>query len=139
LGGSTVNYANYVISLKPKDLRRDDADEVIAHLRAKLTKIEGARVFLQSGQDINVGGRLSRTQYQYTLTDADLAELSEWAPRVMDRLSKLREITDLATDQQSSAPAVNLTIDRDRASSFGISPAMIDNTIYDAIGQRQIA
>jgi HAE1 family hydrophobic/amphiphilic exporter-1 len=139
LGGATVNYANYFIALKPKDQRSEDADAVIAHLRAKLARVDGVRVFMQSAQDINVGGRLSRTQYQYTLTDADLDELSVWAPRIQDQMGKLRELTDIATDQQSNAPAVNLTIDRDRASSFGISPAMIDNTIYDAIGQRQIA
>jgi HAE1 family hydrophobic/amphiphilic exporter-1 len=139
LGNSTYNYTTYFINLKPRDQRTANADQVIARLRAKLAKVDGARMFLQSGQDINVGGRLSRTQYQYTLTDADLAELSEWAPRVMERFRTLPQLTDIASDQQSSAPAVNLTIDRDRASSFGISPAVIDGTIYDAIGQRQIA
>jgi HAE1 family hydrophobic/amphiphilic exporter-1 len=139
LGGSTYNYSTYFITLKPRDDRTSDVDQVIARLRGKLARIDGARIFLQAGQDINVGGRLSRTQYQYTLTDADLAELSEWSPRVMDRFRQLKQLTDVATDQQSSAPAANLTIDRDRASSFGISPATIDGTIYDAIGQRQIA
>jgi HAE1 family hydrophobic/amphiphilic exporter-1 len=139
LGGSTVNYSSFFITLKPRDERVDDADQVIAHLRGKLAKVDGARVFMQSAQDINVGGRLSRTQYQYTLTDADFEELSNWAPRVMERLGKLPQLVDIATDQQSNAPAITLTIDRDRASSFGVSPALIDNTIYDAIGQRQIA
>jgi len=139
LGNSTYNYSTYFITLKPRSERTADADQVIRRLRKKLAHVEGTRVFLQSGQDINVGGRLSRTQYQYTLTDADLGELSEWAPRVQQRLARLKQISDVATDQQSDAPALNLTIDRDRASSFGISPATIDDTIYDAIGQRQIA
>ncbi len=139
LGNSSYNYATYFITLKPRDTRDVDADQVITRLRARLAKVDGTRVFLQAGQDINVGGRLSRTQYQYTLTDADLEELSDWAPRIMEAFRQLPELTDVASDQQSSAPAVNLTIDRDRASSFGISPATIDGTIYDAIGQRQIA
>jgi HAE1 family hydrophobic/amphiphilic exporter-1 len=139
LGGSTFNYTNFFITLKPRDERVDDADAVILRLRKKLAAVKGAQVFLQAGQDINVGGRLSRTQYQYTLTDADISELSEWAPKVLDKLKAAPGLADVATDQQTNAPAVNLTIDRDRASSFGISPALIDSTIYDAIGQRQIA
>jgi HAE1 family hydrophobic/amphiphilic exporter-1 len=140
LGGSTYNYSNFFITLKSKDDgRKDNVDQVIARLRGRLAKVEGAQMFLQAGQDINVGGRLSRTQYQYTLTDADISELSEWAPRIQQLLSKTPGLVDVASDQQTNAPAVNMTIDRDRASSFGISPTLIDNTIYDAIGQRQIA
>jgi HAE1 family hydrophobic/amphiphilic exporter-1 len=101
--------------------------------------VEGANLFLQAGQDINVGGRLSRTQYQYTLTDANLAELNDWAPRVLERFRQLPQLADVASDQQNSAAAAMLTIDRARASSFGITPALIDATIYDAIGQRQVA
>jgi HAE1 family hydrophobic/amphiphilic exporter-1 len=140
LGGSTYNYSSFFITLKSRDDgRTDDADAVIARLRKALSGVEGAQMFLQSGQDINVGGRLSRTQYQYTLTDADITELSEWAPKIQALLNKTPGLVDVASDQQGDAPAVNLTIDRDRASSFGISPSLIDNTIYDAIGQRQIA
>ncbi len=137
--GGTVNYTAFFINLKPRDQREADADEVIRRLRGQLANVEGARMFLQSGQDINVGGRLSRTQYQYTLTDGDLSELSEWSTRIYARLAQLPQLADVATDLQDSAPAITLTIDRDRASSFGISPALIDNIIYDTIGQRQIA
>lgn len=139
-GSTTFNTANFYINLRPKaDGRTLSADQVIARLRPKLAHIEGVNLFLQAGQDINVGGRLARTQYQYTLTDADINELNEWAPRILARLRGLPQLTDVATDQQSNATAATLTIDRDRASSFGISPATIDATIYDAIGQRQIA
>jgi len=138
-GSTTFNTGNFYINLKPKaDGRKLSADQVIARLRPKLAKLRGVNLFLQAGQDINVGGRLSRTQYQYTLTDADLAELNHWAPRVLERLRQLPQLTDLATDQQNAAPSATLTIDRDRAASFGIQPALIDATIYDAIGQRQV-
>lgn len=111
----------------------------MARLRPRLAQLEGINLFLQAGQDINVGGRLARTQYQYTLTDADINELNRWAPLLLERLRRLPQLTDLATDQQSNAATATLTIDRDRASSFGISPALIEATLYDAIGQRQIA
>ncbi len=139
LGGSTFNNTNFFITLKSKeDGRKVTADEVITRLRRALAGVEGANLYLQASQDINVGGRLARTQYQYTLTDADINELGAWAPRILDRLREVPQLTDVVSDQQLSAAAVNLTIDRDRASSYGITPAMIDATIYDAIGQRQI-
>ncbi|AVA32730.1 efflux RND transporter permease subunit [Cupriavidus metallidurans] len=139
-GQNTVNTGNFFIALRPKEEGRTaTADEIIARLRPKLAKVEGANLFLQAGQDINVGGRLSRTQYQYTLTDANLAELNDWAPRVLERFRQLPQLADVASDQQNSAAAAMLTIDRARASSFGITPALIDATIYDAIGQRQVA
>jgi HAE1 family hydrophobic/amphiphilic exporter-1 len=108
-------------------------------LRPKLAEVQGIRLFLQAGQDINVGGRLSRTQYEYTVMDADLDELNIWAPRLLERYRQLPELTDLATDQQNEAATAVVTIDRARASSFGITPAMVDNIIYNAIGQRQVA
>ncbi len=139
-GQTTANTGNLFIGLKPKDEgRKANADEIIARLRPKLAQVEGVTAFLQAGQDINVGGRLSRTQYQYTLTDANLDELNTWAPRMLDRFRKLKEITDVASDQQNAAGAATLTIDRARASSFGITPSLIDATLYDAIGQRQVA
>ncbi|SFH77756.1 hydrophobic/amphiphilic exporter-1, HAE1 family [Collimonas sp. OK307] len=139
-GFSTFNTGNFFISLKPKDEGRTaSADEVIARLRPQLAKVQGVNLFLQAGQDINVGGRLSRTQYQYTVTDSNLDELNIWAPKLLNRFRQLPQLTDLASDQQNAAAAANLTIDRARASSFGISPALIDSTIYDAIGQRQVA
>jgi hydrophobic/amphiphilic exporter-1 (mainly G- bacteria), HAE1 family len=139
-GGGTANTGRFFIALKPRDEGRTaTADEVIARLRPKLAKLEGVNLFMQAPQDINVGGRLSRTQYQYTLTDTDLDELNTWAPRLLERLRKLPELSDLATDQQNAAAAAVLTIDRARAASFGISPALIDATLNDAIGQRQVA
>jgi HAE1 family hydrophobic/amphiphilic exporter-1 len=137
---SQFNTGNFFISLKPKDAgRKLSADQIIARLRPKLAKVEGASLLMQAGQDINVGGRLARTQYQYTLTDANLDELNEWAPKLLARFAQLPELTDVASDLQNAATTANLTIDRDRASSFGITPALIDSTIYDAIGQRQVS
>ncbi|MBV8619353.1 MAG: efflux RND transporter permease subunit [Curvibacter sp.] len=139
-GGTTFNGGNFFVGLKPKDEGRTaNADEVIARLRPKLAQVPGVQLFMQAGQDINVGGRLSRTQFQYTLTDADLAELNEWAPKLLDRLRKLPMLRDVTTDQQNNAPVANITIDREKAMSYGISPALVDGTIYDAIGQRQVA
>lgn len=136
----TFNTGRFFISLKPReDGRKASADEIINRLRPQLDKLAGVRLFLQAGQDINVGGRLSRTQYQYTLTSADLDELNTWAPKVLDYFRRLPELTDLATDQQNNANTAVVTIDRTRAAMFGISPAMIDNTIYNALGQRQVA
>jgi HAE1 family hydrophobic/amphiphilic exporter-1 len=137
---STYNTGNFFISLRPLDEGRTaTADDIIARLRPKLAKIQGANLFLQAGQDIRVGGRPSRTQYQYTITDANLDELNEWAPKILARFQQLPQLRDLATDLQNAAATATLTIDRDRASSLGISPALIDATIYDAIGQRQVA
>ncbi|MFJ2988483.1 efflux RND transporter permease subunit [Collimonas sp. NPDC087041] len=138
-GQNTFNTGNFYISLKPKDEGRTaSADEVITRLRPQLAKVQGVNLFLQAGQDINVGGRLSRTQYQYTLTDSNLDELNVWAPKLVNRFRQLPQLTDVASDQQNAAASANLTIDRARASSFGITPALIDATIYDAIGQRQV-
>jgi HAE1 family hydrophobic/amphiphilic exporter-1 len=140
VGANTVNTGNLFIGLKPKDDgRKISSDEIIGRLRPKIAKIQGVNAFLQSGQDINVGGRLSRTQYQYTITDANLDELNTWAPKLLDKFRQLKQLTDVASDQQNSAAAATLTIDRARASSFGISPSLIDSTLYDAIGQRQVA
>ncbi|WP_305806666.1 efflux RND transporter permease subunit, partial [Stenotrophomonas sp. YIM B06876] len=137
---STFNTGNFFISLKPRDEGRTlSADQIIARLRPKVAHIEGASLLMQAGQDINVGGRLSRTQYQYTITDANLDELNLWAPRLLERFAQLPQLTDVASDLQNAAATATLTINRDRASSFGFSPAAIDATIYDAIGQRQVA
>ncbi len=139
-GGTTLNSGNFFIGLKPKDAGRGaNADEIIARLRPKLAAVSGVGMFMQAGQDINVGGRLARTQYQYTLTDANLDELNDWAPKLMNQFRKLPQLKDVTSDQQNSAPVVSVTIDRERAASFGISPAAVDGTIYDAVGQRQVA
>jgi len=136
----TFNTGRFFISLRPRsEGRKASADQVIARLRTQLAEIPGVQLFLQAGQDINVGGRMSRSQYQYTLTSADLEELNTWAPRLLERFHQLPQLTDLATDQQSGANTVMVTIDRQRAAMFGITPAMIDSTIYNALGQRQVA
>jgi HAE1 family hydrophobic/amphiphilic exporter-1 len=132
--------ANLNVSLRPRDQgRTDSADKVIARLRPQFSKVVGVQVSLQANQDINVGGRAGRAQYQYTLADADLNELNQWTPRLVASLKDLPELKDVSSDLQSHAAAVNLTIDRDQAGRFGISPADIDAAIYDQIGQHQVA
>ncbi len=137
--GQSVNTGRFFITLKPRSERTASADEVINRLRPQAAKLEGVRLYLQASQDVRVGGRASRAQYQYTLQDANLDELNEWAPKVLERLGKLRELRDLSSDQQTKATTATLTIDRDQASRFGIQPQLIDDTLYDAFGQRQIA
>ena len=141
LGGSTgaLNTGRIYITLKPRDVRTASADEIIGRLRPQLDGVEGARMFLQATQDINVGGRSSRTQYQYTIQDADIAELNTWAPQVLDKLKALPVLRDVASDQQIAGGTLTLTIDRDQASRWGIQPRLIDDTLNDAFGQRQIA
>ena len=140
VGGGGGNQANFNVSLKPKDEgRKSTADEVIARLRPQFAKLVGVQAFLQANQDITVGGRAGRAQYQYTLSDADLGELDAWTPRLLDALKKLPEIKDASSDQQSEGAAARLTIDRDTAGRFGISPTDIDAAIYNQIGQHQVA
>jgi hydrophobe/amphiphile efflux-1 (HAE1) family protein len=138
LGGQTGNNGRVYINLKPWADRKSDATQIIARLRRNAASVEGAQLFLQAAQDINVGGRLSKTQYQFTLQDADLAELYDWSPKVLEKLKTIKTLRDLATDQQMAGTTATLLIDRDRASSYGITPQQIDDTLYDAFGQRQI-
>src|SRR3984885_3070762 len=137
-GGRPINNGFVVLGLKPRDERSVTADQIITRLRPQLAQVPGATLFLQASQDINVGGRTSRTQYQYTLQDSDLDELNAWAPRLLARMQKLPELRDVATDQQTSGTMVSLNIDRDQAARFGIQPSVIDNTLYDAFGQREV-
>jgi HAE1 family hydrophobic/amphiphilic exporter-1 len=140
LGGSRpLNNGFVFIALKPRNQRTASADEIITRLRPQLAKVPGATLFLQAAQDLNVGGRTTRTQYQYTLQDSDINELNEWAPKVLAELQKLPMLRDVASDQQTSSGMLSLTIDRDQASRFGIQPAAIDQALYDAFGQRQAA
>jgi hydrophobe/amphiphile efflux-1 (HAE1) family protein len=140
LGGSrTLNTGLVVISLKPRDQRTSSADQVIARLRPKIAQIKGIALYMQAAQDLNVGGRLARTQYQYTLQDADLEELNTWAPKIMAKLKTLPNLRDVATDQQTGGGTLTLTIDRDQAARFGIQPQQIDQVLDDAFGQRQVA
>jgi HAE1 family hydrophobic/amphiphilic exporter-1 len=137
-GSSTFNSGTFFINLKPRAQREASADQIIVRLRPKLAAIEGANLYLQVLQDIKVGGRLGRTQYQYTLEDADLAELDVWAPKLVAKLQGLKQLADVTSDQQANAATATVTIDRDQAARFGIQPTLIDATIYDAIGQRQV-
>jgi HAE1 family hydrophobic/amphiphilic exporter-1 len=136
---STLNTGRFYITLKPLAERGVSAFEVIARLRPQLEKVEGAKLFLQAAQDVNVGGRIARTQFQYTLQDANLDELNEWAPKVLDKLKSLPELRDVASDQQIAGTSLTLDIDRDQASRYGLTPQLIDDTLYDAFGQRQVA
>jgi HAE1 family hydrophobic/amphiphilic exporter-1 len=140
LGGSRpVNNGFVILGLKPRDERDASADEIINRLRPQLAKVPGATLFLQAAQDLNIGGRTARTQYQYTLQDSDINELNEWSPRLLEALKKLPMLRDVASDQQSSSGMLSLEIDRDQAARFGIQPAAIDQALYDAFGQRQAA
>ncbi len=138
VGNATSNNGRMFITLKPREDRDVDAFQVIARLRPKLATIPGMRVYLQAAQDVTVGARFSKTQFQYTLQDANLDELSNWAPKVLDKLKSLPELRDVATDQQNSGTTLTLKIDRDLASRYGIQPQLIDDTLYDAFGQRQV-
>jgi multidrug efflux pump subunit AcrB len=112
--------------------------EVISRLRPQLAKVQGVNLFLQPSQDITVGGRISRGQFQYTLQDASLDELNTWAPKMLAKLKTLPELADVSTDQQSNAPQLTIKINRDAAARFGIQPQVIDDTLNDAFGQRQV-
>jgi multidrug efflux pump subunit AcrB len=137
--GGQYNIARSFIGLKPWSQRKYNADQIIARLNAKAAQVTGVRYFMQSRQDVNLNAQLARTQYQFTLEDADLDELNQWAPRMLEKMKTLPQIRDVASDQQNAGATDTLTIDRDQASRFGISPQLIDDTLYDAFGQRQIA
>jgi multidrug efflux pump len=138
-GGSQRNSGQMFIALKPLDERKISADMVIARLRGKLAKEPGANLFLQSVQDIRIGGRQSNAQYQYTLQADDLNELRTWEPRIRQALSQLSELTDVNTDSQDKGLQTSLVIDRDTAARLGVTPRMIDATLNDAFGQRQVS
>jgi hydrophobe/amphiphile efflux-1 (HAE1) family protein len=138
-GNSTTNTGTVFVGLKPKPARQSTPDEVIARMRPKLAKVSGINLYLQSAQDLRVGGRASRTQYQYTLQDVDLDELTDWAPRLLATLKKLPELRDVATDQQNAGLELRLNLDRDTAARVGVTPQLFDNVLYDAFGQRQVA
>ena len=137
-GGTALNSGRMYITLKPHDERNVDAQQIIARLRPKLEKVEGAKLYLQASQDVRLGGRATRTQFEFTLQDANLTELNKWAPKILARMQTLPELRDVATDQQTEGTTLGLTIDRDTASRYGIQPQLIDDTLYDAFGQRQV-
>jgi hydrophobe/amphiphile efflux-1 (HAE1) family protein len=137
-GNTTVNNGRVFIALKPQN-QRGSMDEVMTRLRTNLAKIQGITLYMQAAQDVTIGGRLSKTQYQYTLADADAGELNRWAPLFLDKIKTLPGITDVATDQLNAGPMLDITIKREVASSFGILPSAIDNTLDDAFGQRIVS
>jgi multidrug efflux pump len=138
-GGSTTNTGRMFISLKPFEERRASAMEVIARLRKRLAQVPGAPTYLQPVQDLRVGGRASSALYQYTLEGDNLEELNTWSPRMLRRLRELPQLVDMNSDQQDKGLQAKLVIDRDTASRLGISAQLIDSTLYDAFGQRQVA
>jgi hydrophobe/amphiphile efflux-1 (HAE1) family protein len=135
----TENAARVFFALKPFEERSDTAEQVVQRLRQKVSGVQGAKFFMQVPQNITVGGRLSRTQYQYTLTDTDDAELNHWAPILEAEMRKLPQLQDVASDQQNAAPTMTIDVDRDAAYRLGLSASLIDQTLYDAFGQRQVA
>ncbi len=138
-GGGTTNTGNVFVDLKPRPPRKRTADEVITWLRPKLSQMQGIALYIQAAQDVRIGGRSSRTQYQYTLQAADLDVLRTWAPRLFAEMVKMPDLRDVASDQQTNGLQLSIDIDRDTASRLGISAKLIDDTLYDAYGQRQVA
>ena len=136
---TTTNSGRISINLKPLDQRKLNASDIVRRLKSKLNQVQGIELFMQPVQNITVDDRVSRTQYQYTLEDPDANELNDWTNRFVSRLKQLPELEDVATDQQTGGLAVSLVIDRVTASRLGIAPTTIDNTLYDAFGQRQIS
>ena len=138
-GASAGNTGTVFLDIRERPARKATIDEVVGRLRVRLAKLVGVNLYLQPAQDVRVGGRSSRTQYQYTVQSANLDELRVWAPRVLEQLKKLPQLKDVATDQQSAGLQLDVVVDRDTASRMGITMATIDSTLYDAFGQRQVA
>jgi hydrophobe/amphiphile efflux-1 (HAE1) family protein len=135
----TLNQGRGFVVLKPLGQRDVSAAQVIERLKPELAKVQGARLYLQPAQDITIGARIAKTQYQYTIYDADSAELNHWSEIFLNKLKTLPQITDVATDQENAGPMLNVTANREVASSFGILPSTIDNTLDDAFGQRIVS
>jgi multidrug efflux pump len=140
-GGGSSNIGNMNVGLKPLKQRpgRVSSDAVVNRLRRKLTSVPGATLILQVQQEFQSGARGGAAQYQYTLSDENMSELNIWVPQMLDRMKAMREMRDVNTDQQTQGLAANLVIDRDAASRLGITPAAIDQVLYDAFGQRQVS
>ncbi len=138
-GGGQTNSGFMFVSLKPTDERKISADQVIGRLRRELSAVPGATLFLQAVQDIRAGGRASNAQYQYTLQGTSLEELNEWSPKIAAALQQESTLADVNSDQQNKGLATDLVIDRDAAARLGITVSQIDNTLYDAFGQRQVS
>ena len=136
---ATVNSGRLYFNLKPRNQRKAGAGEIIDRLREATKDVEGISLFMQAAQDVQIDSRVSRTQYQYTLQDADESELAAWAPKLLGRLRTQPELTDVATDQQSGGLQVSVDVNREKAARFNVLPQAIDDTLYDAFGQRQVS
>jgi len=136
---ATPNSGRIQINLKARDERSSDASGIIRRLQPELAKVQGITLYMQPVQDLTVEDRVSRTQFQYSIEDADAKELAQWTPKLVAKLQTFPELRDVATDQLNGGLATNITIDRDTASRLGIFPQAIDNTLYDAYGQRQVS
>ena len=135
----SANTGRYFLTLKPRDERKLNASQIIDRLRPQLAKVQGAALFLQPSQDINVGARIARGSFQYTLQDTNIDELNEWSQKLLEKLKTLPQLADVTSDLLANAPRLQITINRDQASRFGISAQLIDDTLNDAFGQREIA
>src|SRR5437867_2003408 len=138
-GNTSSNTGRMFITLKPLAERKVSADQVIARLRGKLAVVPGATLFMQSAQDLTIGGRQSQAQFQYTLQGESLDDLNHWSPLLLQKLRALPELRDVNTDQQDKGLEATVIIDRDTAARLGVAPADIDNALYDAFGQRQVS
>jgi len=138
-GGNNSNTGRMFVTLKPKSETKMTADQVINRLRGKLAVVPGASLFMQSAQDLQIGGRQSNAQYQYTLQSENLNDLNTWAPRLLQKMRGLAELRDVSTDQQDRGLEELVAVDRDTAARLGISPSDVDSTLYDAFGQRQVS
>ncbi|HYA75886.1 MAG TPA: efflux RND transporter permease subunit [Burkholderiaceae bacterium] len=138
-GGGQTNSGFIFASLKPRSQRKDSSDQVIGRLSKKMAEIPGASLFLQSAQDIRMGGRLSSAQFQFTLQDTDLQELYQWGPKILQTLRRIPQLTQVNTDQQQGGLEADLEIDRNATGRLGLTASQIDNTLYDAFGQRQVS
>jgi len=135
----TLNAGRMLINLKPRDERSDTASEVIRRLQKETAEVTGISLYMQPVQDLSIDTTVSRTQYQFVLEDANPAEFNTWVPRLVGELQKLPELEDVASDQENEGLVAYLTIDRDTAARFGITPATVDNALYDAFGQRIVS
>ncbi len=138
-GNTSANQGRMFITLKPLSERKISADQVIGRLRRKLSVVPGATLFMQSAQDLTIGGRQSQAQFQYTLQGENLSDLNHWSPLLLEKLRSLPELRDVNTDQQDKGLEATVIIDRDTASRLGVDAATIDNALYDAFGQRQVS
>ncbi|MGC2276257.1 MAG: multidrug efflux RND transporter permease subunit [Candidatus Binatus sp.] len=138
-GNGATNTANMYIALKPLSERKINADLVIGRIRKEVSHIAGVNLYMQAVQDLRIGGRSSNAQYQFTLQSDDLKELNQWAPKVLKKLRTVKILTDVSSDQQNSGLEANVVVDRDTASRLGLSQQAIDDTLYDAFGQRQVS